>query len=88
MTFAGDYPVRGTVRYIGEDKDSNGQIRTIVGLELVCLTVSCYMYVYNRLLMPIVQHLPLKVLLTTVHVGVSVKSNGTVTPRHQVKLTA
>ena len=38
VTFAGVYPVRGTVRYIGEDKDSNGQIRTIVGLELVCFS--------------------------------------------------
>ncbi|CAH3020076.1 unnamed protein product [Porites evermanni] len=30
VTFAGDAPVRGTVGYIGEDKDSNGQIHTIV----------------------------------------------------------
>ena len=35
VTFAGDAPVRGTVRYIGEDKDSHGQAHTIVGLELV-----------------------------------------------------
>ena len=35
MTFAGDVPVRGTVRFIGEDKDSYGQVHTIVGLELV-----------------------------------------------------
>ena len=35
VTFAGDAPVRGTVRYIGEDKDSHGQVHTIVGLELV-----------------------------------------------------
>ena len=33
MTFAGDVPVRGTVRYIAEEKDSHGQL--IVGLELV-----------------------------------------------------
>ena len=35
VTFAGDAPVRGTVRYIDEDKDSHGQVHTIVGLELV-----------------------------------------------------
>lgn len=35
MAFPGDAPVRGTVRYIGEDKDSNGQVHTVVGLELV-----------------------------------------------------
>ena len=35
MTFAGGVPVRGTVRYIGEEKDSHGQVHTIVGLELV-----------------------------------------------------
>ena len=35
VTFAGDAPVREIVRYIGEDKDSNGQVHTIVGLELV-----------------------------------------------------
>ena len=35
VTFAGDVPVRGTVRYVGEDKDSHGQVHTIVGLELV-----------------------------------------------------
>lgn len=35
VTFAGDAPVRGIVRYIGEDKDSHGQVHTIVGLELV-----------------------------------------------------
>ena len=35
MAFPGDVPVRGTVRYIGEDKDSNGQVHTVVGLELV-----------------------------------------------------
>ena len=28
-------PVRGFVRYIGEDKDQNGRMQTIVGLELV-----------------------------------------------------
>lgn len=65
VTFAGDAPVRGTVGYIGEDKDSNGQIHTIVALELACLTVSCHMYVYNRLLMPIVQYSPLKVNYST-----------------------
>ncbi|KAM7434485.1 protein linear deubiquitination [Porites harrisoni] len=36
VTFAGDArPVRGIVRYIGEDRDSHGQLHTIVGLELV-----------------------------------------------------
>ena len=35
VTFAGDVPVRGTVRYIGEDIDSHGQVHTVVGLELV-----------------------------------------------------
>lgn len=35
VTFAGDAPVRGTVRFIGEDKGSHGQVHTIVGLELV-----------------------------------------------------
>ena len=39
VTFDGDAPVRGTVRYIGEDKDSNGQVHTVVGLELVSDTV-------------------------------------------------
>lgn len=32
---AGDHPRRGWVRYIGEDKDRNGQLQTVVGLELV-----------------------------------------------------
>ena len=35
VTFREDYPVRGTVRYIGEEKDANGNVRTIVGLEMV-----------------------------------------------------
>lgn len=35
MAFAGDVPVRGTVRFIGEDKGSHGQVHTVVGLELV-----------------------------------------------------
>ena len=37
MTFlaGGDQPVRGVVRYIGKDKDRNGKMQTIVGLELV-----------------------------------------------------
>ena len=47
VTFADDAPVRGIVRYIGEDKDSHGLVHTVVGLELVSLTVSCNMYVYN-----------------------------------------
>lgn len=38
VTFAGDTPVRGTVRYIGKDKDSRGQVHTVVGLELVSET--------------------------------------------------
>ena len=45
VTFADDAPVRGIVRYVGEDKDSHGQVHTVVGLELVSLTVSCYKYV-------------------------------------------
>ena len=40
VTFDGDAPVRGTVRYIGEDKGSHGQVHTFVGLELVSLTVT------------------------------------------------
>ena len=35
VTFAGDAFVRGIFRYIGENKDSHGQVHTIVGLELV-----------------------------------------------------
>lgn len=40
VTFDGDAPVRGTVRYIGEDKDSHGQVHTVLGLELVSETVN------------------------------------------------
>ena len=35
VTFVGNTPVRGTVRYIGEDKDLHGQVHTVVGVELV-----------------------------------------------------
>jgi len=35
VTFIEDYPVRGTVRYIGLQEDASGNMRTIVGLELV-----------------------------------------------------
>ena len=35
VTFTGDVPIRGIVRYIGEDIKSDGQVHTIVGLELV-----------------------------------------------------
>ena len=35
VTFIEDYPARGTVRYIGEGKDSSGNVRIIVGLEMV-----------------------------------------------------
>ena len=35
VTFIGDYPARGTVGYIGEEKDSSGNLRGIVGLEMV-----------------------------------------------------
>ncbi len=35
VTFIGDHPVRGTVRYIGEEIDPSGNTRTIVGLEMV-----------------------------------------------------
>ncbi|KAL9975244.1 hypothetical protein ACROYT_G012380 [Oculina patagonica] len=34
VTFIEDYPTRGTVRYIGQEKDASGNLRTIVGLEL------------------------------------------------------
>ena len=40
VTFDGDAPVRGTVRYIGEDKDSHEQVHTVAGLELVSETVN------------------------------------------------
>ena len=35
VTFIAEYPVRGTVRYIGEEKDASGNVQTIVGLEMV-----------------------------------------------------
>ena len=35
VTFVNDSPARGTVRYIGEEVDSTGNVYTIVGLELV-----------------------------------------------------
>ena len=36
VTFLGnERPVRGSVCYIGKDRDRNGQLRTVVGLELV-----------------------------------------------------
>ena len=35
VTFIEDYPTRGTVRYVGEEKDSSGNTRTVVGLEMV-----------------------------------------------------
>ena len=35
VTFIEDYPARGIVRYIGEEKDASGNVHTIVGLELV-----------------------------------------------------
>ncbi|KAL9975206.1 hypothetical protein ACROYT_G012338 [Oculina patagonica] len=38
VTFIGDYPAqswkRGTVRYIGQEKDASGKMRTVVGLEM------------------------------------------------------
>jgi len=34
-TFIKDMPVRGTVCYIGDEKDSSGYVHRIVGLELV-----------------------------------------------------
>lgn len=34
VTFIKDSPARGTVRYIGKEKDSSGIVYTIVGLEL------------------------------------------------------
>ena len=35
VTFIKDSPARGSVRYIGEEKDSTGNVLIIVGLELV-----------------------------------------------------
>lgn len=35
VTFIKDFPVRGTVRYIGNEEDGSGNVRTIVGLEMV-----------------------------------------------------
>ena len=35
VTFIGDHPARGTVRYIGREGDASGNMHTIVGLELV-----------------------------------------------------
>jgi len=35
VAFKEDYPVRGTVRYIGKEEDASGNMHTIVGLELV-----------------------------------------------------
>jgi len=35
VTVIEDYPVRGTVRYIGQEEDASGNMHTIVGLELV-----------------------------------------------------
>ena len=35
VTFIKDYPVRGTVRYIGQEEDTRGNMHGIVGLELV-----------------------------------------------------
>ena len=37
VTFIRDSPARGSVRYIGEEKDSTGNVNIIVGLELVCI---------------------------------------------------
>jgi len=35
VTFVKDMPIRGTVRYIGDEKDSSSYVQRIVGLELV-----------------------------------------------------
>ena len=35
VAFTDGAPIRGIVRYIGEEKNLNGQVHTIVGLELV-----------------------------------------------------
>ena len=35
VAFIDDYPARGTVRYVGKEEDASGNMRTIVGLELV-----------------------------------------------------
>lgn len=34
VTFIDDHESRGTVRYIGEEKDSNGNVQKILGLEM------------------------------------------------------
>ena len=35
VTFVNNSPARGSVRYIGEERDSTGNVYIIVGLELV-----------------------------------------------------
>ena len=40
VTFIEGSPARGTVRYIGEEVDSTGNVNMIVGLELVS-TLTC-----------------------------------------------
>ena len=35
MTFHKGRPLRGTVRFTGDMEDSDGQVRIVVGLELV-----------------------------------------------------
>ena len=38
VTFVDDAPVRGTVLYIGKEKQSDGLVHTIVGLGLVSIS--------------------------------------------------
>ena len=35
VTFIGDHVSRGTVRHIGEEKDADGNVQKILGLEMV-----------------------------------------------------
>jgi len=35
VTFIEDQPFRGTVRYIGKEKDASGNMHTFVGLKMV-----------------------------------------------------
>ena len=35
VTFIDGHPVRGTVRYIGQEEDATEDVHTIVGLEMV-----------------------------------------------------
>ena len=45
VTFIDDHESRGTVRYIGEEKDSNGNVQKILGLEMVRLVLIRILFV-------------------------------------------